>query len=32
MDARLLLHDLTQFGEALDLQSQRAIENYFNQA
>ena len=28
MDAQLLLHDLTQFGEALDLQSQRALENY----
>jgi hypothetical protein len=28
MDAHLLLHDLTQFGEALDLQSQRALENF----
>jgi hypothetical protein len=28
MDPQLLLRDLTQFGEALDLQSQRALENY----
>ena len=28
MDARLLLQDLTQFGEALDLQTQRALRDY----
>jgi hypothetical protein len=28
MDAHLLLQDLTQFGEALDLQTQRALQNY----
>jgi hypothetical protein len=32
MDAQLLLHDLAQFGEALDLQSQRALENYLRTA
>lgn len=28
MDAQVLLHDLTQFGEALDLQTQRALQDY----
>jgi hypothetical protein len=28
MDAQVLLQDLTQFGEALDLQTQRAIRDY----
>jgi len=28
MDAQLLLQDLTQFGEALDLQTQRALQDY----
>src|SRR5580692_3050952 len=28
MDAHLLLQDLTQFGEALDLQTQRALKDY----
>jgi hypothetical protein len=28
MDAQLLLQDLTQFGEALDLQTQRAVGDY----
>jgi hypothetical protein len=28
MDARLLIQDLTQFGEALDLQTQRALRDY----
>lgn len=28
MDAQVLLQDLTQFGEALDLQTQRALRNY----
>ena len=28
MDAHLLLQDLTQFGEALDLQTQRALRDY----
>ena len=28
MDAHLLLQDLTQFGEALDLQTQRALQDY----
>jgi hypothetical protein len=28
MDAQLLLQDLTQFGEALDLQTQRALKDY----
>jgi hypothetical protein len=28
MDAHLLIHDLTQFGEALDLQTQRALQDY----
>jgi hypothetical protein len=28
MDPHLLLHDLTQFGEALDLQTQRALQDY----
>jgi hypothetical protein len=32
MDAYLLLHDLTQFGEALDLQSQRALEHFLKTA
>ena len=28
MDAQVLLQDLTQFGEALDLQTQRALRDY----
>jgi hypothetical protein len=28
MDAHLLIKDLTQFGEALDLQTQRALQDY----
>lgn len=28
MDAHLLIQDLTQFGEALDLQTQRALQDY----
>ena len=28
MDPRLLIQDLTQFGEALDLQTQRALRDY----
>jgi hypothetical protein len=28
MDPRLLIQDLTQFGEALDLQTQRALQDY----
>jgi hypothetical protein len=28
MDAQLLIQDLTQFGEALDLQTQRALQDY----
>jgi len=28
MDTRLLIQDLTQFGEALDLQTQRALQDY----
>jgi hypothetical protein len=28
MDPHLLIHDLTQFGEALDLQTQRALRDY----
>jgi transcriptional regulator with XRE-family HTH domain len=28
MDVRLLIQDLTQFGEALDLQTQRALQDY----
>ena len=28
MDPHLLIHDLTQFGEALDLQTQRALKDY----
>ena len=28
MDAQVLLQDLTQFGEALDLQTQRALQDY----
>ena len=28
MDPHLLIQDLTQFGEALDLQTQRALHDY----
>jgi hypothetical protein len=28
MDAHLLIKDLTQFGEALDLQTQRALQDF----
>jgi hypothetical protein len=28
MDPHLLIQDLTQFGEALDLQTQRAVQDY----
>ena len=28
MDTRLLIQDLIQFGEALDLQTQRALQDY----
>lgn len=32
MDPRLLIQDLTQFGEALDLQTQRALKDYLGAA
>jgi len=32
MDTHLLIQDLTQFGEALDLQTQRALQDYLASA